>query len=238
MHPLAISFVVLLTTFQPVSAQTSASPDIREQVEALAFDPARFFDLGRETLHLRYRGDDYGWPVWTIAMRRQCDFQGAYKPCRQRHLARMVRSPGSDDAAVRPRWSGQALVRDVEKRVANGDKLAAAIEAAQPEWMEADLLRCPSAQALLNRVGDARWVSPVSIGSLDAKGPPPPLALHADTIEVTIPAYLAYARYVGMVHEGTPAARANDVAQALEPCWIPATDPAPWTKPAGRSGAR
>lgn len=229
--------LALMVAAMPAAAQ-DAIGDVRDQVSALAFDPVRFFDERPNALLLRYRGDDQGWPFWSIAVRRTCTFQGAGKPCRQSSIARMVRAPALDGEGGRPRRRSSALIGDVQARVKAGADVAAAIDAAAPEWREADVLACPAALAVLDRADAVRWVYPAAIGSFSAPGAMPPIMLHADTIEVTIPTYLAYARYSGAIVKETPAGWANEFALALEPCWKDASVPAPWTKPATPSVAR
>ena len=223
----------------PANAEQTEPTDTRAQLSALAFDPTRFFEdsIGASVL-LRYRGDDYGWPVWSIAVQRRCEFQGQGKPCKPRHVARMVRAPGPQAGANhRPRWNGTALVGSVEKRVKQGADIVAAIDGAGIDWLEADVTACPAALAVLDRVDDVRWVDPGTIGSFGA-APGGDIVLHADTIEVTFPNFDANARYVGWLKPGSPARWGNDFTQALGPCWRPATAPAPWTKPVGRSVGR
>lgn len=236
MRAMAAALAFLVAAI-PAPAQT-AIEDVRDQVSALAFDPVRFFDQPPNALMLRYRGDDRGWPVWSIAVRRMCIFQGAGKPCRQSSIARMVRAPALEGEGGRPRRRGSALIGDVQARVKAGADIPAAIAAAEPEWREADVLACPAALAVLDRVDAVRWVYPAAIGSFDAQGVMPPIMLHADTIEVTIPTYLAYARYSGAIVKETPAGWANEFALALEPCWKDATVAAPWTVPLAPSVAR
>lgn len=93
-----IAAALVLGLITPAAARDAQpSFDFRERTRALAFDPARFFSEQSEpAMSVRYLGDDYGYPVYAIAVRRGCtdaDRGEGRRTCGERLIARMVRSP-------------------------------------------------------------------------------------------------------------------------------------------------
>lgn len=221
--------VLALLSPPPQEADTFA---VSALVSRLAFDPARFFDppFG-DVVRIRYRGDDYAWPVFAIAVNRACARTAQAGPCTMRTMARMVRGTTPDGKPPeRERWRGLALASKLAKKgLDTPAEVVSALEDGAVEWLEADLDHCPGATQALVGAGEVSWIRP---GRLDAKdNGAPEIVLHADTIRVEFVEYLRNATYDGYIAEGTPAAWANAFAQKLAPCWQPSAAPRPWSKP-------
>ncbi|WP_326525869.1 hypothetical protein [Sphingomonas sp.] len=220
--------VALLLVAAASAPQERGVIDVRREVTALAFDPARFFDAGPDLVRIAYRGDDYDWPVWSIAIRTGCLPGAAREGCGERRIARMVRA-ALPQGAERPRQRGVALVTNVAgRKPADVAAVAAALDTAKVEWVEADLTTCPGALEALASASDTRWVP-------DGLAPAPSqdimIVLHADRIRVEFPDHLRSATYDGWIAPGSPAEWANRFATLVEPCWKPAAAPPPWRKP-------
>lgn len=210
--------------------------DIRAIVQEVAFDPATYFPSrygrDRSIVRIAYTGDDYGWPVYSIAIAEGC-LDGETNPkdnCAARLRARMVRAPSLAEAA-RPRQQGARLVSRVTKTGArSSDEVRQALTNIDLDWVEADIHTCPGASVALARSAGAIWVP-------DAVANPSPdddifgLVLHADIVRVDIQQYARLTSYSGWIAEGSPAAWAVEMANALEPCWEPTSATAPWAGP-------
>ncbi len=211
------------------SAAQEARPayDFRDRTRALAFDPASFFrEQSKPALSVRYLGNDYGYPVYTIAVRSGCtehDKGEARRTCGERLTARMVRSPFKGDSP-RPRARGQQLfVAISQAQPQNDNELLRLLDNAGLEWLEADVRKCPTAMAHLATSRNLRFSTTTApLGQLDE------IVLHADTVTLEIGSYLMRSRYEGWLKPGSPGAWANDFAASLETCWKPAAAPVPW----------
>jgi hypothetical protein len=209
----------------PAAAQSNREFDeirrVKGMVESLAFDPATFFDQrgAWASIHIRQRGSDWGWPVYSIAIVDGCVVNDApYPACIHQRLARMVRVPGA---------RGDSLVRGIRKTGAKRyAQVRTALGKAGLEWLEADLQACPGAMAALGKASAARW-GPYKDSNGNVLFV---MVSHADMIEVSHTVPEGEVTWRGPALEGTPAAWANDLATALEPCWKPATAPAPWRR--------
>ena len=219
---------------------------VRDDLERLAFDPAKFFPSpyvqDRSTVRIVYTGDDYGWPVYAIAIAEGC-IDGEARPKDRgasRWRARMVRAPAVP-GVDRPRQRGGELVsRLVRAGATSADGLREALNTAGVEWVEADLRTCPGATRALAQSADAAWVP-------EAVAAPKPndeqLVLHADIVRVEVQQYARLSTYRGWLAERSPGAWAVDLASTLGPCWRPATIAAPWlltpdARPAGSPSPR
>ncbi|PVM91530.1 hypothetical protein [Caulobacter endophyticus] len=212
--------------------QGASVADVREAVGRIAFDPARFFPSpyvsDRSIVRITYTGDDYGWPVYAIAIAAGCvDGETVSKDqCAARLRARMVRAP-APEGMTRPRQRGVRLVSQlVERKATSPDQIRAALGQIGPEWVEADLQTCPGATEALKKSAEAAWVP-------DAVADPKPsaelsLVLHADIVKVEIQDQRRLTTYRGWLAEKSPAVWADGLATALDPCWRPASVPAPW----------
>jgi hypothetical protein len=120
-------------------ANTDSSVDTRQIVTDLAFDPAKFFgdDRGQDLIRFTYTGDDYGWPVYAIAIRSGC--LGTPTPnCNLERRARMVRAPAIENME-RPRWRGRALIGKVDAQKPKHPKdVASILGTVGMEWVECD----------------------------------------------------------------------------------------------------
>ena len=219
--------------FSPLAAQKSENEyDYRERTRQLAFDPVRFFpdSYSRDLfMSIRYTGDDYGYPVYSIGVRKGCtrDDQGeARKTCSNRLTARMVRSPFNGEAG-RPRWRGQKLFGALHaKSIVDDANLKHALDEYGLEWLEADVTTCAPAIAHLETASEIKFFT---TSPLPADGETIAIALHADKLELLFGGYLERVRYYGMVKDGNPGAWADGFAKSLETCWGPATDARPWS---------
>lgn len=223
-----IAAALVLGLIAPSTAQDARpSYDFRERTRALAFDPARFFSERSEpAMSVRYLGDDYGYPVYAIAVRKGCtdaDQGEARRTCGERLVARMIRSPFKGKAP-RPRARGQRLFTTIgQSRPQSDDALLRLLDNTGLEWLEADIRECPTAMAHLATGRDLQFSS-----AIDQTGQPAEIVLHADKVSFEIGDYLMRSRYEGWLKPGSPGAWANDFAASLETCWKPSTAPVPW----------
>jgi hypothetical protein len=202
------------------------------QVRELAFNPENFF---RDEYHsqpivtVTYTGDDYAWPVYSIAVFEGChDDEPRVDSCRTALRARMVRSPFAPDMK-RPRERGGRLIWKLYKEGKTSRMaLRSALTRSGVEWKEADIRRCPNATKALQRSANLNWV-PTEISSPTPKDEIN-LVIHADIVEVTFRQYGRASIYSGYIAEGSPAAWAEDFAASLETCWANATTPPPWRR--------
>lgn len=222
-----IAVVLVFAQASPLIAQgAQLAYDFQERTRALAFDPARFFP-GRPApaISIRYLGDDYGYPVYAIAVRRGCtdnDSDEVRKTCGERLTARMVRSPYNGNPP-RVRARGQRLFALLsQSQPASDAALLPLLDKAGLEWLEADIHTCPTAMAHLATGRDLRF-SPAFDQVKQVE-----IILHADTISFEVGEYLERSRYHGWLKPGSPGAWANDFAASLEPCWKPAAALVPW----------
>jgi hypothetical protein len=222
-----ITATLVFGLITPLAAQDSASTyDFRERTRVLAFDPGRFFpESSGPAMSVRYLGDDYAYPVYTIAVRKGCtrDDQGeARRTCGERLVARMVRS-SFQGTPPRPRARGQRLFGMIARdEPQNDEALVRLLDNAELEWLEADVRQCPAAMAHLATGRDLRF-SPITDQSEPAE-----IVLHADKITFEVSDYLVKSRYEGWLKPGSPGAWANDFASSLETCWKPSTAIVPW----------
>ena len=227
-RPACSAAALLLGQVAPVAAQDAPpSYDFRERTRTLAFDPARFFpERSEPAISVRYLGDDYGFPVYAIAVRRGCtdaDQGEARRTCGERLIARMVRSP-FEGKPPRPRARGQRLFATIaQSQPQNDNALLRTLDDTGLEWLEADVRKCPTAMAHLATGRDLKF-SPAA----DPTRQPLEIVLHADKISFEIGDYLMRSRYEGWAKPGSPGAWANDFAMSLETCWKPSMAPVPW----------
>lgn len=222
------TLILLLGHVPPLAAQEApASYDFRERTRALAFDPARFFpEQSEPAMSVRYLGDDYGFPVYAIAVRRGCtdaDQGEARRTCGDRLIARMVRSP-FEGKPPRPRARGQRLFATIaESKPQNDNDLLRTLDRSGLEWLETDVAKCPAAIAHLATGRDLKFFT-----AADLTGRPVEIVLHVDKVSFEIGDYLMRSRYEGWAKPGSPGAWAKDFAASLETCWKPSKAPVPW----------
>lgn len=229
MRALGLAVLALLTA-AIAQAQTGPQEDydtLKRRVTDVAFDPDNFFGKdGRyfRIATIRYRGDDWAFPVYAIAISNGCVVERK-SGCEARRIARMVRGTMASPPE-RPRWRGSALIGRLRKLgPLDGSALADALDA-NVDWLEADLDSCPGSRAALSSAGDARWISPELLASKPSDDIA--LVLHADTIRVEFAGYLRSAIYDSYIVAGTPTAWADAFARTIEPCWKPSGAPRPW----------
>lgn len=224
----AASLALWLLAAAPVE-QAPPQPPIyamRDQVRRAAFDPSTYFDDPQfDLIHIAYHGDDYDWPYYAIAIRRNCD-HGTKEGCEVRFQARRVKVPV--EPSERPRKSGSRFVHKVMQKAERSADLRPVLDQAGLMWEETDLKACPNAIKVLAEASGLEWVRKTTVAPV--KGDEIRIALHADKITVAFNDYLQEATYYGALYEGTPAAWVDKLAQTLEPCWKPATAPPPWRK--------
>jgi hypothetical protein len=222
-----IAATIAISLVAPLSAQESASDyDFRERIRVLAFDPDRFFpERAEPAMSVRYLGDDYAYPVYSIAVLKGCtrhDQGEAGRSCRERLIARMVR-PSFQGIPPRPRARGQRLFGTIGKAAPQSDEaLLQLLDRANLEWLEADIRQCPAAMAHLAKGRDLQF-SPIIDQSEPAE-----IVLHADKIMFEVSDYLVNSRYEGWLKPGSPGVWANDFAASLETCWKSSKAMVPW----------
>lgn len=234
---IGLTMCVLLfgSSEQDAHGQTASVSETRATVREMAFDPALYFPsryvADRAMIKITYTGDDYGWPVYAIAVAEGCvDREDVQQDnCTSRLRARMVRAPAPVDL-TRPRQRGAYLIGEiVAKGAVTADQIRTALTEISPEWVEADLRTCPGAMDVLKRSSEAVWV-PEAVAEPDSDAGYVEIILHADIIEVELRQYARRASYRGWIAEDSPAAWAESLAAVLEPCWGPASVAAPWFK--------
>lgn len=220
---------------QDAHGQTASVSETRATVLEMAFDPALYFPsryvADSSMIKITYTGDDYGWPVYAIAVAEGCvDREDVQRDnCTSRLRARMVRAP-APAGLTRPRQRGSYLIGEiVAKSAVSADQIRTALTEINPEWVEADLRICPGAMDALKRSSEAVWV-PEAVAEPDSDAGNVEIVLHADIIEVELRQYARRASYRGWIAEDSPAAWAESLAAVLEPCWRPASVTAPWFK--------
>lgn len=223
-----IAAALTLGIVAPLAAQNaSRTYDFQERTRTLAFDPARFFPEGFElAMSVRYLGDDYGYPVYAVAVHKGCtaDDRGeARRTCGERLTARMVRSP-YEGKPPRPRARGQRLFAMIaQSKPQSDDALLPLLDKAGLEWREADIRKCPTAMAHLRSGQDLRFSA-----VLGEAAQAPQIVLHADKVSFEIGGYLTRSRYEGWLKPGSPGEWADDFVASLEPCWTPSMALVPW----------
>lgn len=240
-YAVILPFVSLfLGMFSPIERTEHAAPidqaDVTLIVQDVAFDPKTYFPAqyirDRSIVRIAYTGDDYGWPVYSIAIARGC-IDGETVPednCASRLRARMVRAPGVLDAN-RPRVAGAQLVaRVTETGAGSVDEVRQVLGSMGLEWVEADIRTCPGAFAVFARSVEAAWV-PDAIANPTPENSVPAIVLHPDIIRVEFQQYAQLTTYRGWIAQQSPAAWAVELAAALEPCWGPSAIQPPWSGP-------
>ena len=238
MRRLCFYSTAALTALFAVDGLAIAQSDFKERVKLsgsvreLAFNPEAFF---RDEYHhqpvvtVTYTGDDYAWPVYSIAIFDGCHAdEPKVDTCRSALRARMVRSPAPRDMQ-RPRERGINLVRKLfDEGKTSRTALRSALTRMGVEWKEADLRSCPSAMSALAKSAEREWV-PTEI-SHPTPNDEIDIVIHADIVEVTFRQYGRSSIYRGYIADGSPAAWAGDLAVSLEQCWVDATTPPPWER--------
>lgn len=215
----------------------SVTEVVLKLVNQIAFDPTLFFyekEWDASNIRIAYTGDDYFWPVYSIAIAEGCG--SAPRPpqgCGGRLTARMVSAPTTPDMYL-PWQRGKRLVEALVKRDATDRaKIARLLPKLGVKWMETDFHSCPGATAILAKSASLNWV-PEEL-SAHRKRDTFNIVAHADKVEVSFEWMVRTSTYRGYVAENSPAAWAVELAEALEPCWKPGTTTPPWYKSRVRS---
>ena len=223
-----LTLALLVGLVAPSEAQNARPTyDFRERTRELAFDPARFFPRPSSlALSVRFMGDDYGFPVYALAVHRGClvtDRNEERQGCSGRLRARMVRPPYKGEPP-RARARGQRLfARIARAKPQSDDALRLLLDNGGLEWLEADIRKCPTALAHLATGGSLKFSLLLDdISRLQEPG------LHSDYMTVEVGSYLERSQYKGWPKPGTPGGWVNEFAASLEACWKPTTALAPW----------
>lgn len=126
---------------------------LRTEAAALGFDPNKLFEKGRgerEIVTVAYMGDDFGWPVFSLAVIKGCFGWKAGQGCGWKGAVRTVRAPAPPDLR-RPRERGSNLMKHVLR---SSGSMRDKLDQAGLEWLEADLDKCPGAAAQFEKAGD------------------------------------------------------------------------------------
>jgi hypothetical protein len=228
----AATFAILLPTVSEAHQDVRQSDSLvrRDRVKELAFDPDKFFvSKFNQTpaITIAYTGDDYAWPVYSIAVWFGCREDAKKRPCNSR-TARMVRAPASLDEE-RLRHRGSRLIGNLKGGQATTDlAMREQLDGAGLDWLEADLASCSAASALIEQAGSLNWVPDVI--REHASGKPITIFLHADMVRLVLRERLFESTYEGRIAENSPGAWAVRFARSLEPCWRPASAPPPWRR--------
>jgi hypothetical protein len=238
--------LVLSCLTGPVHAQSggrASVEEVRDVVMELAFDPTKYFPSPYvkdfSMVRIIYTGDDYGWPVYAVAIAKGCDQSSLIPPsqrisrqreCASQLRARMVRAPAPPNMS-RPRQRGSHLVsRLVEQGATSAEGIRNSLTTAGLEWVEADLRTCPGAMTALARSAEADWV-PEAVATPKPGDELSGLVLHADIVQVDIQQYARLSTYRGWIADRSPGAWAVSLISTLEPCWRPAGAAPPWSSP-------
>lgn len=226
---LAFSALAALTLapVTPTDAFLKRMMEARETVARLAFEPDRYFgeeQYGRNDIRIVYSGDEFGWPIYAIAVRRGCVPRNHGRRCKAGFRMRMARAPAPADM-TRPRDRAIPIWRKfTEGSSRTPQQVAAILNDAGVEWLETDSVNCPGVAPLLERTSALTWVP---AQPSPGQRPAAPL-MHYDVVEVSFSAYSRRATYVGAIVEGAPSEWAARLASAAERCWRPAASAAPW----------
>lgn len=220
----------------PVDALSDSPPDdtarVREAVRVLAFDPGKYFSSqftgDPSMIRIAYTGDDWDWPVYSIAISQGCLEHEEWSPaCRSRVTARMVRGV-SPPNMMRQRERGWHLVhRLIERGATAPESIRLQLGPSLVEWLEADLASCPGIIEFMGGSATLTWV-PEEISD------PRPrddfaIWVHADIVTIVFDHSRVEATYEGPLLGGSPSAWAHELAERIEPCWRPAAASPPWS---------
>jgi hypothetical protein len=242
--PAAAALLLQAASPPPAVAQVKGEASVASPVETIvrthellfetAFDPGRFFAgerFGENMITIVYWGDSESWPGYGLAIRQGClKHQPVTRDCHRRRTVRMVRAPAPPDQP-RPRMRGFKLgMRMIQARATTREAVAAELERASMEWLEADLAQCPAASAVVGDADKIIWVAEEIHAPKMKTGVPAPPPFHADSVEVTFRTSTGRSTYSGAIEKGSAAAWATRLVEALEPCWHPAAAAPPWRR--------
>lgn len=84
-----------LAPITPTDAFLKRMAEARETVARLAFEPDRYFAeerYGRNDIRIVYSGDEFGWPIYAIAIRQGCGPRNIGPGCDRAFRMRMARA--------------------------------------------------------------------------------------------------------------------------------------------------
>lgn len=238
----AVGLGVALMAFG-VSAHAQQEPTLDDrqiatrEISKIAFTPEAFFpgdESGPRGLRVVYRGDDYGWPVWALAVRFGCE--GSREPgCHRHWRARAVLAPPPPNANpmaqlfLRPRSRGSSIVaKAVRLRASDPDRPWPSIVGELGlAWLETDHAACPRGTTALARVRDVKWISPWTVPPAlneEEERKPPPIYLHPDRLQIRLGSLSTTA----VADEIGAAVWARELFATLQTCFTPSTAERPW----------
>lgn len=221
-------FLILLELIFPALSYAQNSNfqrilETRDKLNSGIFDPANLPFDGEETLlTARYTGDDYGWPVWSMAIVRSCAPRSY--PCAQDRLKiRTIRAfPIKTDG--RPRNKGSSLTSQINTFIMQGESIESAISKSNIAWDFVDIDSCPAAKTLFETAPDQKWVSD---DIFERRIIP---YLHADSVEVKLYSARAIILYKDIPTGDQPSAWASALMEAAIPCLTQSYMTPPWER--------
>lgn len=227
---IAAAFLMLCNSASAQTPEERAVAFLRfnAEVRDAAFNPRRYAPEYGDLITINYRGDDWGWPVWSIAIERFCEHavsDAGNMMCLWRWRALAAHAPSVNAPGLRRR--GEMLVENAfaMRNAAPERSLAEILEEIGVLWREADLETCPGAREALSDAMNTHWIEQSAFA---ASREGIPIWMHYDTIETYFRFQPGEARYHGAIVEGTPAAWGLRMSEILEPCWRPTQAPPPW----------
>lgn len=168
--------------------------------------------------------DDYV-PYYSVAVAYRCVPSGESdtRPCSM--FARMLRLGSITDDNRMSR--GLSLVRSLAS-TRTPEELNAALDAAELEWLEADVAACEGGIFALDSIRVADWHPDIhyTLQPIEDRE----IIMHPAMIRVTMSGSYTTSSYQGWVlAPGVPQAVRNFL-QVMEPCWRPSDTPRPWRR--------
>ncbi|MDG1417044.1 MAG: hypothetical protein P8P99_04525 [Maricaulis sp.] len=236
MFSIATLFTIMLTQSAGEVASNGTPTDDWDVVTALReqiFDPHQLFNesgfLGI-TVYIEARGDDFDWPVQSVAFRIQRNPRCGEAVCANSWSARMNRAeppPNSntDDENFRPRRRGRHLVSAFyylkgQEPESTADELLGQLPI---EYLQASSADCPPVWEHLQTVAEQNWIEERDLHTIgNTAWETPYITLHADRYNIEIASIQSSSAAYDMVpRHGNIAGWAHELMTALENCWQP-----------------
>jgi hypothetical protein len=202
---------------------------LREQI----FDPHQLFDGTRFlgiTVYIEASGDDFDWPVQSVAFRIQRNPRCGEALCPNSWSARMNRAeppPDSNtgDENFRPRWRGRHLVSAFnhlksQEPEPSADELLGQLPI---EYLQASSADCPPVWEHLQTLAEQNWIEESDLHTIgNTVWESPYITLHADRYNIEIASNRSSSAAYDMVpRHGNIAGWAHELMTAVESCWQP-----------------